>query len=139
MKHRHAIELTLACFASVLFIGAVAKLDEVPTPRYVLWPWIWLALISPVLEELCFRGLIQTELSRRFDRQLGPFSLANLLTSATFVALHWAQNPKAWVGLVMVPSLVYGYFKDRYNTIWSPIALHLLPNMLYFGLFGIPP
>jgi membrane protease YdiL (CAAX protease family) len=139
MKRRHVIEFTLACAASVMFIGAVALLDEVPTPRYVLWPWVWLALITPVLEELCFRGLVQTELRQRFDRQFGPISAANLLTSAAFVALHWAQNPKAWVGLVVIPSLVYGYFRDRYDTVKSPIALHLLHNMLYFSLFGLPP
>ena len=77
MKRRHVIEFTLACAASVMFIGVVALLDEVPTPRYVLWPWVWLALITPVLEELCFRGLVQTELRQRFDRQFGPISAAN--------------------------------------------------------------
>jgi len=139
MSHRHTIDFTLACVASVMFVSAVAMLDEVPTPRYVLAPWIWLAMISPVLEELCFRGLVQTELRRRFEGGLGPISIANLLTSVIFVALHWAQNPKAWVGLVIIPSLVYGYFRDRYNTVRSPIAIHLLHNVLYFGLFGLPP
>jgi len=139
MSRRHAIEFTLACVASVMFMVGVSLFDEVPTPRYRLWPWIWLALITPVLEELCFRGLVQTELRRRFDRRFGPVSAANLLTSATFVALHWAQNPKAWVGLVVIPSLIYGYFRDRYDTVKSPMALHLLHNVLYFSLFGLPP
>jgi len=139
-ERRHLAEFTLAVIASVIFMWGVGLLKKIPASGPpVFWPWAWLVVASPILEELCFRGLLQTELRRRLGRSYGPVSQANLLTTAIFAALHLAQRPSAFVALVAIPSLIYGYFFDRFNSLRSPIGLHLLHNALYFSVFGLPP
>ena len=138
-ERRHLAEFTLAAIASVTFMWGVGLLNMVPTSRpLVFGPWIWPVVVSPILEELCFRGLLQSELRPRLGRWYGPVSQANLLTTVIFVALHLAQRPSALVALVAIPSLIYGYFFDRFNSLRSPIGLHVLHNALYFSVFGLP-
>jgi len=138
-ERRHLAEFTLAAIASVILMGGVGLLNKVPTSGPpVFWPWAWLVVASPILEELCFRGLLQTELRRRLGRSYGPISQANLLTTVVFAALHLAQRPSALVALVAIPSLMYGYFFDRFNSLRSAIGLHVLHNALYFSVFGLP-
>jgi membrane protease YdiL (CAAX protease family) len=133
------VEFTLAIIASVIFMGAVGLLNKMPAPPLLAFgPWAWLVVVSPILEELFFRGLVQTEVRRRLGRSYGPVSQANLLTSVVFAALHVVQHPSASVVLVTIPSLMYGYFFDRFNSLRSPIGLHILHNALYFSVFGLP-
>ena len=37
---------------------------------------------------------------------------------------------------VLLPSLVFGFFKDRSGALWAPMALHVFYNSGYFWLFG---
>jgi membrane protease YdiL (CAAX protease family) len=143
-ERRHLAEFTLAVIASVIFMWGVGFLNKMPTSRpLVFGPWVWPVVVSPILEELCFRGLLQAELRRRlghsYGPMYGPISHANLLTTVIFATLHLAQRPSAFVALVAIPSLMYGYFFDRFNSLRSPIGLHLLHNALYFSVFGLPP
>ena len=104
-------------------------------------PWLFLVpvLVYPVLEEIVFRGLIQ-ELVRDFisGKFLGPLSVANLLTSLMFTALHFITHPPLWAALVFFPSLVFGLFKDRSGGLLAPIVLHVFYNAGYFWLFAAP-
>jgi membrane protease YdiL (CAAX protease family) len=95
------------------------------------------ALFYPVVEELVFRGLVQ-DLAHRYLRpwHLGPLSHANVLTSLLFTALHFINHPPAWAAAVLVPSLVFGFFKDRTGRLAAPILLHVFYNSGYFWLFG---
>ena len=117
-----------------------------PAPGYawpiVTDPWRLLAilLLYPVVEEWVFRGLLQGELLRRRvlrRRHLG-ITPANLLTSLSFAALHLVHQPPLWALAVVVPSLVFGHFRERYGTLRLPIALHVLFNGVYL-LAGLSP
>jgi membrane protease YdiL (CAAX protease family) len=94
----------------------------------------------PVLEEIVFRGLLQ-EVVRDYisQRQLGPISAANLLTSLVFTGLHFFYHPPLWAALVFFPSLVFGFFKDRYSGLAAPILLHCFYNAGFLLLFSTPP
>jgi CAAX protease family protein len=102
-------------------------------PERFLYP----ALLYPVVEELVFRGLVQ-DLAHRYlkARALGPLTYANILTSLLFTALHFFSHPPLWAAAVLVPSLLFGFFKDRSGGLAAPILLHVFYNSGYFWLFG---
>jgi len=102
-------------------------------PLLFLYP----ALLYPVAEELVFRGLVQ-DLAHRHVKpwRLGPLTHANILTSVLFTALHFINHPPLWAAAVFVPSLLFGFFKDRSGTLGAPIFLHVFYNSGYFWLFG---
>lgn len=102
-------------------------------------PWVFLSmvLIFPVLEEIVFRGLIQEQLAKyASSRRFGPISIANLFTSLLFVAAHLIYQPVIWALLVFFPSLLFGYTKERYASLWPPISLHVFYNLGFFMLFA---
>lgn len=91
-----------------------------------------LVLVYPVLEELVFRGALQGWL-RSHDwalRSWHSVTVANLLTSAVFMLAHLLVNPGPIALLVFVPSLVFGYFRDRYDRLHACILLHMFYNLL---------
>ncbi|UCC57441.1 MAG: JDVT-CTERM system CAAX-type protease [Gammaproteobacteria bacterium] len=96
-------------------------------------------LLYPVLEEIVFRGLIQ-ELVHDYlsARVFGPLSAANLITSVLFAGMHLFTQPPLWAALVFFPSLVFGFFKDRYQSLTTPILLHVFYNAGYLWLFAVP-
>lgn len=100
--------------------------------------FLQLALFYPVLEEIVFRGLLQGRLwESRFGRYVAmSLSLPNLITSVIFTALHFLYHPPLWAVGVFIPSLVFGFFRDRYQHLAPAIYLHIFFNGGYFLLFG---
>lgn len=96
------------------------------------------ALVYPLLEEILFRGLLQGGLWRRpwGRKSWGPVSCANLLTSLLFALLHTWTHPPLMAAAVLVPSLVFGWFRDRDGGLLIPVALHAYYNTGYFLIFG---
>ena len=105
------------------------------TPLVFILP----ALVYPVLEEIVFRGLIQELVHDYLSKAtLGPVSVANLLTSLLFTGMHFVNHPPLWAALVFVPSLVFGFFKDRTHGLTAPIVLHVFYNAGFLWLFSAP-
>jgi hypothetical protein len=103
------------------------------------WQFLLPALLYPVVEEIVFRGLLQELIRDYISRQsLGPVTIANLLTSLLFTALHFIYHLPLWAALVFFPSLVFGFFKDRTHRLVAPITLHVFYNAGYFWLFSAP-
>lgn len=134
-------------FIAVLLAGPAfwALLWIYLTPRFEgLWPlrsptaFLLPALVYPVLEELVFRGLLQRALwSRSWGRKatLG-ISLANVETSLVFTLLHFIYHPLLWAASVFAPSLVFGYFRDRYQRVLPAVVLHVFYNAGFFWLIA---
>jgi hypothetical protein len=99
--------------------------------------FLFVALALPILEEAAFRGLIQEGLHRLWRRRWGPLSAANLGQAVLFSLLHLPTHPPAWAAAVFVPALVFGFFRERHDSLASPIALHVFYNAGYFLLY--PP
>jgi len=134
--------LFFAAVGAALLYWAVLYLATQATPDPG-WPlreplrFLYPALLYPVVEELVFRGLLQDLFHRRLKPwYAGPFSHANVLTSVLFTALHFINHPPLWAAAVFVPSLVFGFFKDRTGRLAAPIVLHVFYNGGYFWLFG---
>jgi len=133
----------LAIFAALLLWAVLLWLDA-PQPSLdwiVLAPWLFLSLVivQPVLEEIVFRGWLQGWLMKKEwgSHRLLTISVANILTSIVFVVMHLFYHAPLMALLVFVPSLLFGYFRDRYDGWLIPgILLHCFYNMGYFYLYA---
>ena len=92
-------------------------------------------LLSPVAEELVFRGLIYRNLRGRWNIW---FSMA--IVSCFFYLIHIATNGLKWIeGLVpFLGSLIFctGYEKTKH--ILTPVLLHITGNVMIFSSPFIP-
>jgi len=118
------IVLGLLCFFDLNY--SKANLDKINI-FYVL-------LLYPILEELVFRGLIQDFLHSKTSKYnyWKGLTLANILTSTLFAAIHLVNHNVLWAFLVFFPSLVFGYFKDKTGDIQASVVLHIFYNICYF-------
>lgn len=117
--------------------GVPANID-IPVSQWELL--LWLVLLYPLLEEIVFRGLLQTRLLETAwgKKELASITLANVVTSLLFGTVHFINHPPHWALMVFVPSLVFGWFRDRHHTILPAVILHCWYNLSYFSIFGLP-
>ena len=94
-----------------------------------------LVFVYPLLEEIVFRGLLLEGLALRLPQRLGILSLANILTSVVFAALHLINQSPLWALGIFFPSLIFGVSKERYQTLWAPIILHGWYNLGFIWFF----
>jgi len=110
-----------------IFQGKIFDLELI---SFDLKSLFFLIIFYPVIEEFAFRGVIQEYIASK-TKQYGPFfylTIANIVTSILFVAMHFVHHPPLWALLVFVPSLVFGYFKEQYGHIGASIFLHMFYN-----------
>lgn len=126
-----------AAIALGLFTGIVLSLVIPNGYARAIWrdPWILISfiLIQPTLEELLFRGVIQGQALHTAwgnKRYLG-LSVANAFTSVLFVLLHFVHHPLVWALAVFIPSLIYGYLRERHNSLWPALVIHVFFNLTY--------
>jgi len=113
---------TLAIFVNSASGSAQSSTD----PKKLLL----LILVYPILEEIVFRGALQGWLRRKTWglRHRFGFTVANILTSFVFAAFHFIRRPNIWSAGVVLPGLVFGFFRDRYGNLYAPTALHIFYN-----------
>ncbi len=83
-----------------------------------------IVVIGPIVEELLFRGYLQTALSKR----LKPW-LAIVVASCVFAAIH--LQPAAFPMLALVGG-VFGYLYHRTGSLRVSMVLHMLNNGLAY-------
>ena len=115
-----------------------------PEPQWG-WPlalplqYLLPVVVYPLLEEIVFRGLVQELVHEYISAQsLGPLSVANLLTSLLFTGMHFLYHAPLWAALVFMPSLVFGFFKDRTGKLAAPVVLHGFYNAGFLLMFTTP-
>lgn len=82
-------------------------------------------VLVPIIEEVFFRGVIQTYLKNKLSR-----TLALIMSSAIFACIH---IEKSWGSLIFIPtlfvfSLAAGFLYEKERNIVAPITLHMLYN-----------
>ena len=77
-------------------------------------------VVAPIVEEVTFRGLIQTRLNRIF-----PGWLAVLLSSLLFGICH--AHP-VWIAYAFVLGVIFGFMDLRARSIWPSLAAHVIFN-----------
>jgi len=121
-----------ACWLILYFIGMPTR-SSAASLNVVLMS----VIVYPVLEEIVFRGSIQGALLTRpaLARSIAGISLACVITSVLFAAAHLLRQPPLWAALVFVPSLVFGWARERHDSLISPTVLHMSYNAGFIGLF----
>ena len=134
-----------------LFFGAIGAALLYWLTLYVItqadpdpgWPlrdplrFVFPALLYPLVEEWIFRGWLQEFVHRHLKPwRLGPLTHANILTSVVFTALHFINHPPLAAAAVFIPSLIFGFFKDRTGGLSAPVLLHVFYNSGYFLIFS---
>ena len=94
-------------------------------------------ILYPIMEELAFRGFIQTWLLEKSifrNKPLPQISYANLVTSFLFASFHLFNQPPIWAALIFAPSLVFGYLRERYDAVTPTIIVHAWYNLGFLML-----
>ena len=138
--HRDSAFLLLLALGPMAWLSIIWFFPFQPLSRHVIWSpaFFSIALWQPVFEELLFRGIVQGHLLQSMARQKTWFGLStsNLLTSFLFSLAHLAGHSISWSLLVFVPSLCFGFVRDRFGSVYPSIALHAFYNTGYFLLIG---
>lgn len=103
------------------------------------------AITAPLLEEILFRGILQSYFVRLFTKNVAiapsPTSDAAgrwagiIIASAIFAVFHHWQHAPALFAL----SVCLGYCYERYGSLWIPIIAHSLFNILPMTLAILKP
>ncbi len=119
-----------------LFVNSTSEPAEssADTKRLLL-----LVIVYPILEEIVFRGALQGWVRRKSWGLRHRFGVttANILTSIVFAAFHLIRRPNIWSAGVILPGLVFGFFRDRYGNLYAPMALHIFYNAGLIWLFRV--
>ena len=97
-----------------------------------------LIILFPIVEECIFRGILQSLLLKivLFQKKIFCITYSNFLTSTLFALTHLFNHPPIWALGVIIPSIIYGYFRERFNHLLPPILLHIWYNFIYFILIS---
>ncbi len=99
------------------------------------WLFLFLScLLYPVLEELTFRGVLQGALLRCAWATVTRLGLtqANWVCSFIFALFHLYSQNIIWSAAVFIPSLLFGFFRDKYKSTVPGIILHCIFNTGFF-------
>jgi membrane protease YdiL (CAAX protease family) len=90
-------------------------------------PLLWLAFIiaSPLYEEIFFRGFLFKGIE---NSRAGPIG-AVIITSLLWSALH-TQYDFLIIVCIFAGGLILGWARIKTNSIYIPIAMHILQNLL---------
>ena len=96
----------------------------------VLWVRIAIAVIAvivtPILEEFTFRGLLQTTFRSVIRTKNAPW-IAIAVTSIIFVMMH--ANPTHWPTLFVL-GVCLGYSYEKSGSLFRPIFIHAIFNAI---------
>ena len=113
--------------------------NTTPEPSADTKRLLLLVIVYPILEEIVFRGALQGWLRKKswgLRHRLGVTN-ANILTSIVFAAFHLIRRPNIWSAGVILPGLVFGFFRDRYGNLYASVALHIFYNAGLIWLYRV--
>jgi membrane protease YdiL (CAAX protease family) len=106
----------------------LADLTRLPTDGSAVLVALIAAVISPIAEEVFFRGFLFTNL-----RVYAGYATTIIVTAAYFALLHFAST--LVLPLLVLPfGLILGLVRERYASIRPAIYLHLIWNLVAFGI-----
>ncbi|MGE0469382.1 MAG: JDVT-CTERM system glutamic-type intramembrane protease [Nitrospira sp.] len=135
--HRNSLFLLLLALGPIVWLAMIGFFAFQPLPLDAVWSaaFFSVALWKPLYEELLFRGILQSYLLQSMGQKTWHgLSLANLLTSLSFTLAHLASHSTSWALLVLIPSLCFGFVRDRFGSVYPSITLHVFYNTGYFLL-----
>ena len=139
-RDRLFVAAVLAAVGFWMLLWWLAPLQPIRWRQVASVPFLSLVVVQPCLEEVVFRGILQGWLSQWHRMRTGwrGFTAANGATALLFAAVHLVYHPPLWAAGVLIPALVFGFFRDRYASIWPGTLLHVFYNGGYFVITGLP-
>ena len=114
------------------YVAGLGSLDRVTAQPQA---FALLVIAYPVVEEWLFRGQLQPAIAARITvRALPGISAANFLTSTLFALAHLPFHAPPHALATFFPSLVFGFFRDRYASVVPGLLLHIWYNAGFFLL-----
>ena len=101
----------------------------------------YIVIAYPIVEEIIFRGGMQGWLRKYQWAKITilGISIANVLVSIIFSILHIIIRPDDYTTYaIIIPSLIFGLFRDRHKHIISCTVLHIFYNMGSFFILTMP-
>lgn len=121
-----------AAIAAGVIVSALLSASELTSIPQGMGTYAVLSLLVwyPAIEELAFRGVVQGTLA---DSPTGRktwlgLSIANLVATSTFVVWHLLYQGSPIIIALALPSLVFGFFRDRYQSLVPALLLHSFYN-----------
>lgn len=87
-----------------------------------------IGIAGPVLEELIFRGILFDRLRRT---RLGPVATIVVL-ALVWAGVHYSYGIGT-IALVAIDGLLLGFARHRTNSLYVPMAMHVLGNLISIG------
>jgi membrane protease YdiL (CAAX protease family) len=119
-----------------IVISLLKNLRETPLIFFSLS--LYLIFIVPFLEELLFRGFLQTTL-----RKITPLKLNIFLTSLVFAGFHYSAlqgiSNIELMSALFVLSCFLCYFQEKGSSIFIPIGVHSAFNLFNIVLVILTP
>ena len=114
----------------VIAHDTLAQLVKSPVGPWLVVMSIQVVLITPLLEEVMYRGILQRTLT---SLDVGRWT-GIVITSVVFVAMH--RGVAQWHALpaLFVLSLGFGWVYERTGRLAAPIAMHSMFNALNLAL-----
>jgi membrane protease YdiL (CAAX protease family) len=138
-----ALLISLAVVAGFMALSETINvfLDR-PVPEFMIdiydtsvWPvMLWLAIVvfAPLYEEIFFRGFLFTGF---LQSRLGPVG-AVVLTALAWSLLH-VQYDIYDIASIFVLGLVLGVMRLRTGSVWSPLLMHVLNNLVAMVMMAV--
>lgn len=107
--------------------------DAVSNPT-LLWTMIFMiVVIVPILEELLFRGFLQSWLKTRYGT-----AKSIVFSSFVFACFHYSDTQGTGnvelLSSLFVLACFLGFIKERQQSLWASIGLHSTFNLISIGL-----
>ena len=105
--------------------------NSLTTSLDVLYAFLVIVIVAPIVEEVVFRGYLYGSLRPRL-----PWWGAAVIVSVLFGVVHGQLNVAIDTFFL---SLVMCYLRERTGAIWSGIFVHALKNALAFYILFVSP
>lgn len=125
---------TLPVFALILAMSSDLRMNP---NEFGFYFFLHALVIFPLIEEAVFRGFFQDGLNQIEDLSqhfLGEISIANVISSAVFALLYFIVTSSLLAFLVFLPSLLLGLIREKTQSLFWPVLLHLYLSVCFFVL-----
>ncbi len=66
--------------------------------------------------------------------RISVFGYSNIAAAFVFSLFHLFTHNLFWSFSVFIPALIYGYFREKHDSILPAVVLHFFYNLVYFGM-----
>ncbi|HSX12380.1 MAG TPA: CPBP family intramembrane glutamic endopeptidase [Rhabdochlamydiaceae bacterium] len=108
-------------------------IQSLQNPSYAIWLIFQICILTPLFEEVLYRGFIQEKLRTIQGCLFGKQAADSTVHKTTRIGLQallfgWAHRDRPLILLESLVGIYAGYLKEKTSTLWAPIALHAHKN-----------